>query len=543
MSPARLVQTASFLLFAVLLYLATFPLISGLPVDVFLRMDPAAGVAAAAAGGAWIAAFAPALLAVAVTAVLGRFFCGWICPLGATLDATDRWVGKGDDTIAKTGANGIQNSLRPMKYQVLLALLVCALLGVSLVFLVSPMALATRFYGLLVHAMLATAVDTVLGWVRPVAQSLDWNWIVYADPRIPHFSSQAIAVILMGMILAAGRLSPRFWCRCLCPAGALFALAAMRPLLRRTVSDACIECGHCQRRCPMGAIGIDPRQTHHGECIVCQNCVRICPTRAISFRWRPTVAPLPAEPKQIDRRRAAGAAVAGSTFALLAMIDPTWPRTGSKAVNGQAAGVLRPPGALPETDFMRRCIGCGLCMKTCPTNALQPAGLETGIAGLFTPRVAARIGACEPRCNACGQVCPTGAIRPLPLEEKTRAKIGTAFILRHKCIAWEMNRPCLVCDEVCPYDAVALRRIPELAVAVPFVDETRCSGCGLCHHHCPVGPASAIVVEPVGALRLAHGSYVEASRRAGLTLELRPSPSTLPPAPEPEHGLPPGFTP
>ena len=188
------------------------------------------------------------------------------------------------------------------------------------------------------------------------------------------------------------------------------------------------------------------------------------------------------------------------------------------------------------------------CMKACPTNTLQPAGLAAGWTALMSPQAMPRLGPCEPRCNACGHVCPTGAIRPLTADEKIWAKMGTAFILRRKCLAWEFGRPCLVCDEVCPYDAVHLGHADGQPVAVPFVDEKRCSGCGLCHHHCPVHPASAIVVEPVGALRLAAGSFRQAARRSGLTLELNRPATDSPSAARPtdgltKGGLPPGFTP
>jgi Fe-S-cluster-containing hydrogenase component 2 len=62
-----------------------------------------------------------------------------------------------------------------------------------------------------------------------------------------------------------------------------------------------------------------------------------------------------------------------------------------------------------------------------------------------------------------------------------------------------------------------------LPVGATIVCSDRCNACGLCHFHCPMRLASAIAVEPVGALRLFHGSHHQAARSAGLTLELQVS--------------------
>jgi formate hydrogenlyase subunit 6/NADH:ubiquinone oxidoreductase subunit I len=183
-------------------------------------------------------------------------------------------------------------------------------------------------------------------------------------------------------------------------------------------------------------------------------------------------------------------------------------------------------------------------MKACPTNTLQPAGLAAGFGAVFTPVMVPRRGPCDTTCNACGQVCPTGAIRGLDLDEKRHAKVGTAQILRHRCIAWESGKACLVCDEVCPYGAISLQRTPDIPVAVPVVDERRCNGCGFCEHFCPVSPGAAIVVDPMDALRLEDGSYRSRSRELGFTFEEKKQgnagmgeQSVIP-----DGGLPPGFS-
>jgi ferredoxin len=183
-------------------------------------------------------------------------------------------------------------------------------------------------------------------------------------------------------------------------------------------------------------------------------------------------------------------------------------------------------------------------MQACPANALQPVYFMAGLAGMFTPVLTPRRGSCEASCNACNQVCPSRALRKLSLPEKQRAKIGTAVVQRHKCLAWEEDRRCVVCQEVCRYGAISLRPLQGHQAPVPYVKPDRCFGCGACECHCPVATA-AVIVESTNALRLREGSYIEAAREAKLTLELVPKDAKdLMPGGEelPDDALPPGFT-
>jgi ferredoxin len=106
-------------------------------------------------------------------------------------------------------------------------------------------------------------------------------------------------------------------------------------------------------------------------------------------------------------------------------------------------------------------------MRVCPTNVLQPAGLEHGLEALWTPSLNMRIGSsgCQLNCVACGQICPTAAIRPLSLDEKRGlgrfatagpVRLGTAFVDRGRCLPWAMDRPCIVCQENCPVSPKAI---------------------------------------------------------------------------------------
>jgi ferredoxin len=191
---------------------------------------------------------------------------------------------------------------------------------------------------------------------------------------------------------------------------------------------------------------------------MCMNCLHRCPAGRVTFAGKPSAAGEAGLP-DLSRR---GFIVAGSGLVLASM----WGVGGLGGANRDAS-LIRPPGALDEARFLARCIRCGQCMRICPGNIIQPALLEAGVQGLWTPAVNYRIGrsGCQPNCIACGQVCPTAAIRPLSLDEKQGAgdfaaqgpiRMGTAFVDRGRCLPWAMDRPCLVCHELCPVSPKAI---------------------------------------------------------------------------------------
>jgi ferredoxin-type protein NapF len=544
----RTVQVLSLSLFLLTLASAVFSLSPWLPEDLFLNLDPLimAGTVISARAFAW--AFVPALIVLASGLFLGRAFCGYICPLGTTIDGTDRII-KPRTGKSQTGKPGTGRPppvrLRPVKYWVLAFTLGGAFAGVSFVFLASPLSLATRLYGLVVGPVLTLLTDRSLDLLRPLAQGLGLEILTFAGLESQRFATQWFIIIFFGLIFGAVFLAPRFWCRYLCPSGALLGLISRFSLLKRRVSEECIDCGKCQAACPMNAIPEEASATHHRECVLCRTCQEVCPVGAVRFLPGPAPESVPARTPAATRRQFLFSAAAGAGAAVVSLTGLT--SAAGKSGPGEVAppGLIRPPASLPELSFSARCVRCGECMAACPTNTLQPIWLERGLGGLFSPAMTPRRGPCDPHCHRCAEVCPTGAIRLPGPEERVWAKTGTAVVLRERCLAWEHQKKCLVCDEVCPFDAIDFRQEEGLPFAVPHVNEDKCAGCGFCEHYCPIRNRAAIIVTAQGAIRLKQGSFEEEARRQGLSLSIKetgPEQGAYPGPPAGEQGPAPGFS-
>ena len=184
---------------------------------------------------------------------------------------------------------------------------------------------------------------------------------------------------------------------------------------------------------------------------------------------------------------------------------------------------MRPPGSVPEPEFLDLCIRCGECFKVCPGPVLHPAGLESGWEALWTPVVVPSHAGCHQDCNFCTQVCPTHAIRPLSLPQKRKTAIGLAVVNPKTCLPHAGQRDCRLCFEECEaagYHAIQMRQIKlalgdippgvvsetELeamgSIEAPFVDPDACTGCGLCEYRCHTTYAKQAHVLAESAIRV-----------------------------------------
>ena len=175
MTLQRTVQVICLALFGLLVFDAAFRFSGWLPHDLFLRLDPAAALLTSLAARIWLAGFLAALTVLATTFVLGRFFCGYLCPLGTTIDGVDACIHR----PAHRPEGGPPTKWRRIKYGLLLFTAIAALMGVSLAFLVAPIPVVTRFFALIILPPLQQFSDLLPQLGAPLADRLNLPGLVY----------------------------------------------------------------------------------------------------------------------------------------------------------------------------------------------------------------------------------------------------------------------------------------------------------------------------------------------------------------------------
>lgn len=473
----------------------------GYPVKIFLDFDPLIFITTFLSAHTVEKAFYLSVIAIVITIAFGRVFCGWLCPLG-TLNNIMGSLGNRPQAVSR---NWYRN-----KYYILIFLLISSAFSLQLAGIMDPISLLIRSLSLSVYPLFNYGTRALFDsiYYLQIKGITDASEFMYSFLKMsilsfeqPYYYQSAFIGILFFTILGLNLIEKRFWCRHLCPLGAFLGIISRFSILKRSVSEDCTSCGACAGVCQGNAAPDQKNKWRDTECFYCYNCDDVCPQNAVSFGFfRKKVSAT----MDLGRRQVIASLATGIVAAPLFRASPL---SRTEHTNQK---LIRPPGAVEEKEFLKKCVKCGECMKVCITNGLQPTFLEAGLEGIWSPLLVPKIGYCEYRCTLCGQVCPTGAIKRLTIDEKAKVKIGLAMIDKGRCLPWTHARPCIVCEEVCPTPKKAIwfdravikdRNGKDVVLQQPRVDLDLCIGCGICEAECPVVDSPAIYVTSIGESR------------------------------------------
>jgi polyferredoxin len=192
---------------------------------------------------------------LAISLVFRKAFCSWLCPIGTISE----WLWQGGRELFHGNLRlptWVDRPLRSLKYLLLL------------------------FFAYLVMQMSAAELGAFL--TSPFG--------MLADVKMLDFfrSAGRVTIGVVSALVILSVLTKNFWCRYLCPYGALMGLVSVLSPMRITRDPiSCIDCGKCTQACPSLIPVASLKTVRTPECNGCLTCVSVCPVAdALEMRTR-----------------------------------------------------------------------------------------------------------------------------------------------------------------------------------------------------------------------------------------------------------------
>jgi len=230
---------------------------------------------------------------ILASVLLGRFFCGWICPFGLYLDLFTR-LRKAVKIKHRSFSDGFNKKFHQLSYVILALIIILSVVLGSQAIAGAQLVSGTEKGGFVYTYFsapfcqvcpmkpLCVLAETSVDIMKP-------NWIF--GPTTGQFLQlgfyvTSLNLFILGIVTVAAFFFRRSWCR-ICPLGGLIALFNRFPPFKwvsgvrlEKVEEKCTKCGVCQRVCPTQVKEVYENKggdVTSSQCLLCLRCVEMCP--------------------------------------------------------------------------------------------------------------------------------------------------------------------------------------------------------------------------------------------------------------------------